>query len=210
MKLLAILLITSFAVLVESHPLFPLTSNKNSQQRHLNRRHNDKYKFWRDRQSSPITYISTLPSSFNNGLYNLFGLRSAQKRKEERSNKGQSIVNSIFGLYHNRPVKMKSFSSNGKPYNVFRLTTTSTTTTTTTTTTSTTSTTTPSTTAISRDHEEDAKIEQNGSITWLGKFLMNGLPKKLFNFKAPYYPLSWFNQLNDVNSVNSHVFTNLV
>ena len=109
-----------------------------------------------------------------------------------------------------RPVKMKSFASNGKPYNVFRLTTTSTTTTTTTTTTSTTSTTTPSTTAISRDHEEDAKIEQNGSITWLGKFLMNGLPKKLFNFKAPYYPLSWFNQLNDVNSVNSHVLTNLV
>ena len=59
------------------------------------KKNNDKYKFWHGGRSSPITYIQTLPSSFNNGLLNLFGIRTAQNTPEERSN-GDSIANSIF------------------------------------------------------------------------------------------------------------------
>ena len=87
MKLIAILLITCLAVLVESYPLMMTKKNR------LSRRNNDKYSFWNGGRSSPITYIHTLPSSFNNGLLNLFGIRKAQKRQEERSNNGDSIAN---------------------------------------------------------------------------------------------------------------------
>ena len=78
-------------VLVESTPLMMLGTTK----KRLNRRNNDKYKFWHGGRSSPITYIQTLPSSFNNGLLNLFGIRTAQTTPEERSN-GDTIANSIF------------------------------------------------------------------------------------------------------------------
>ena len=78
-------------VLVQSTPLMMLGTTK----KRLNRRNNDKYKFWHGGRSSPITYIQTLPSSFNNGLLNLFGIRTAQTTPEERSN-GDSIANSIF------------------------------------------------------------------------------------------------------------------
>ena len=91
MKVIAILLITWLVVLVQSTPLMMLGTTK----KRLNRRNNDKYKFWNGGRSSPITYIQTLPSSFNNGLLNLFGIRTAQNTPEERSN-GDSIANSIF------------------------------------------------------------------------------------------------------------------
>ena len=91
MKVIAILLITWLVVLVQSTPLMMLGTTK----KRLNRRNNDKYKFWHGGRSSPITYIQTLPSSFNNGLLNLFGIRTAQNTPEERSN-GDSIANSIF------------------------------------------------------------------------------------------------------------------
>ena len=78
-------------VLAQSTPLMMLGTTK----KRLNRRNNDKYKFWHGGRSSPITYIQTLPSSFNNGLLNLFGIRTAQTTPEERSN-GDSIANSIF------------------------------------------------------------------------------------------------------------------
>ena len=91
MKVIAMLLITWLVVLAQSTPLMMLGTTK----KRLNRRNNDKYKFWHGGRSSPITYIQTLPSSFNNGLLNLFGIRTAQNTPEERSN-GDSIANSIF------------------------------------------------------------------------------------------------------------------
>ena len=91
MKVIAMLLITWLVVLAQSTPLMMLGTTK----KRLNRRNNDKYKFWNGGRSSPITYIQTLPSSFNNGLLNLFGIRTAQNTPEERSN-GDSIANSIF------------------------------------------------------------------------------------------------------------------
>ena len=80
--------------------------------------------------------------------------------------------------YYKRPI---NFLSNGKPINIFQLKKTTTSTTTTTTT--------PEPDTLSR--------KQDSTITWLGNFFMNGLPKKLFNFKAPYSPLSWFSKLKD-------------
>ena len=96
--------------------------------------------------------------------------------KEEVAEKRSSPIlsNFIGDYYYKKPIK---FVNNGKPTNIFQLFTTTTTT------------------------PEPPKEKQDSAVTWLGNFFMNGLPKKLWNFKAPYSPLSWFNDAESQNFV---------
>ena len=98
------------------------------------------------------------------------------------------------------------FVSNGRPFNVFELgslfkTTEVAPTTTTTTTTTTTSTTTEEVTeeAVTEGASED-KVDS--PITWLGKFMLNGLPTKIFDFKSPFASFDWFDSLKEIKSTN--------
>ncbi len=145
-----------------------------SYRRRLEQRSNDKFpaRAWStgSKKSSPITYIN-LPFA------NWFSpegpsLNSRPDLAEERSN--PIISNSIaddflFGSFK----KPLQFISNGKPINIFQLKKTTT------------------TTAPPLMKKDDS------SITWLGNFLMNGLPKKIFDFKPPYSPFSWFSKLGE-------------
>ena len=42
-------------------------------------------------------------------------------------------------------------------------------------------------------------------ILWLGKFVFNGLPTKIFDFKSPYSPLYWVKSLGDVSIPSAHL-----
>jgi hypothetical protein len=93
------------------------------------------------------------------------------------------------------------FVSNGRPFNVFDLGTalfkTPETTTTTTEETST---------------EVDASSEEekvDSPITWLGKFMLNGLPTKLFDFKSPFSNLDWFGSLKEFTQPSTNLFMSL-
>lgn len=154
------------------------TASSVFKKRRLEQRSNDKFpsQLWSagSKKSSPITYIS-LPFAnwFNNNN------RKRDQPAEKRSNPAisNSIADDFFaGFYYNhrKPIK---FISNGKPTKVYHLKTTTTTTTT-----------------VKPSQDKD-----DSSVTWLGNFLMNGLPKKLFDFKTPYSPLSWFSHLKDPN-----------
>ena len=108
-----------------------------------------------------------------------------------RSNPYGNALNSIFPAnrrYYKKPIH---FVSNGKPIRIFKLETTTTSTTTTTTTTTTT--------------QAPRKNWKDSSITWLGNFFMNGLPKKLFTFKDPYSPLYWFSHLQDMDKPSQNI-----
>ena len=53
-------------------------------------------------------------------------------------------------------------------------------------------------TSVGSHQEQSNSKPQNSPIIWLGKFVFDGLPSKLFNFKSPYSPLYWYNSLNDI------------
>lgn len=106
-----------------------------------------------------------------NGFFNLFA-----STPSERSH---YLDNAI---YQPSKLKKSTFYSNGRPFNVYNLKTTTTPSTTTTTTTTT------------------AAPWKNSEITWLGKLLFNGMPKRLFHFQAPYQPLTWYD--NDLNHLD--------
>ena len=59
--------------------------------------------------------------------------------------------------------------------------------------------------------DDDDKIgeedNQNSPIIWLGKFMFNGLPSKLFNFKNPFSSMYWHDSLKDLTSYPS---TNII
>jgi len=109
------------------------------------------------------------------------------------------------------------FVSNGKPFSIFDLTsnifnelaTTTTTTSTTTTTTTTTQSTTTTTTTTSESSTISEENADNSPITWLGKFVFNGLPSKLFDFKSPFSDLGWLDSLKDIKITPSNFFTSL-
>ena len=102
------------------------------------------------------------------------------------------------------------FVSNGRPFNVFELASTlfKTTdqTTTTTTTTSTTTTTTEESTTVAANSSED---KNDSPITWLGKFMLNGLPTKLFDFKSPFPNMGWFDSLREIQYPSTNLFMSL-
>ena len=54
--------------------------------------------------------------------------------------------------------------------------------------------------------QEQGIGSQNSPIIWLGKFVFNGLPSKLFNFQSPYSPLYWYNSLNNIAKKSTSSF----
>ena len=91
------------------------------------------------------------------------------------------------------------FVSNGKPFNLFQLGSTLFKTTEPTTTTTTTTTTEDESEAVT-ESSSDEKSES--PITWLGKFMINGLPTKIFDFKSPFANLDWVDSLRQIPATN--------
>ena len=50
---------------------------------------------------------------------------------------------------------------------------------------------------------------QNSPIIWLGKFMFNGLPSKLFNFKSPFSPMYWYDSLKDLTTPSTNIIGRL-
>ena len=48
--------------------------------------------------------------------------------------------------------------------------------------------------------QQQPQQQENSPIIWLGKFMFNGLPTKIFDFKSPFSPMYWFDSLKDMTS----------
>lgn len=166
------------------------------------------------------------PFSMWSSSKNMGQAKSAQKKlmeKSEASLLNNEVDDGPTSLFMDKAVKRKKpstlihrpdikYLSNARPFGVYNpdfgktslftpsSTTTTTTTTTTTATTTTTSTSTSTTTTASTTASPEGFFGKDSPIIWLGKFIFNGLPSKLFEFKSPFSPLSLFSSMQEVSN----------
>ena len=62
-------------------------------------------------------------------------------------------------------------------------------------------------TIVNKEDNGSFAGSQNSPIIWLGKFMFNGLPSKLFSFKNPFSSMYWYDSLKDLTSYPS---TNII
>ena len=152
----------------------------------------------------------------------------SSKRRKDTASSGSSANNLLNFDFLSSIAKVHrpkiSYISNARPFNVYkwpldmivtsppRTTTTSTTTTTTTTTatttTTTTTTSTPTTSTNSRKDGEKKKPE-NSPVYWIGKFIFNGLPHTVSQYKSPFSPLYWYDSLKDIKYPSTKLFNTI-
>ena len=64
------------------------------------------------------------------------------------------------------------------------------------------------TTTNSRKDGEKKKPE-NSPVYWIGKFIFNGLPHTVSQYKSPFSPLYWYDSIKDIKYPSTKLFNTL-